>query len=373
MTNKPRRRALFIVLSVLFVVAALGAAIYFARPVALVAPVAADRAVNAVPGSVTVEAEYQIDLKSETAGRVVTSELHDGKSFKKGDFLAQVDTGDLELEIEELRHQYEAHKSRVAVGSALKLDLATARDDLEIKRRQLKAGNASESDVTKQERTVQAAEQRVELEKVENTLKTQNYETQLKAKQRQLEKMTIRAPFDGIISKVYAHPGDLISNAAPIATIITTSRTVKASISEENFAGVRVGQKASVRFLGYGSQLYNATVERVLPVANPETQRYVVYLDVDLPVEKLVPGLTGEVSIIIDTRDSKTVIPRRALRGNQVFVVKGGEVQLRTVELGYVALNKAEILKGVEQGENVIVEDLDQFQPGEHVRAKVVQ
>jgi len=113
-------------------------------------------------------------------------------------------------------------------------------------------------------------------------------------------------------------------------------------------------------------------VTKVLPTANAETQRYIVHLSVDIPVEKLVPGLTGEVSIVLGTRDAAAIIPRRALRGGEVFVVDGGRVELRKVKVGYLTV-QAEILEGLKKDDEVIVEELDRFQPGDRVRVKKAQ
>jgi RND family efflux transporter MFP subunit len=344
--------------------------LHLLRPVAVVSAARPGRAVNAVPGSVTVSAEYQMELKSEIGGRVLRSALDPGLPVRAGDFLVQLDPADLRLEIERIESEAEAHARRVAVGSAIRLELETAREAAANMERMLKLGNISEVDVTKQQRLVKQFEQKLELEVVENALRTSGFENTLKVKRRQLDKMTITAPFDGVVSQVFARPGDLISEGAPIATVIATGRTVEAKISEENFSGVRVGQKASVRFLGYGPQLYGASVTKVLPTADPETQRYVVHVNVDLAPEKLVPGLTGEISIVIGERDARTIVPRRALRGNDLLLVSGGRVERRTVRLGYVGLNQVEVLEGLAPGDRVIVEELDRFQPGDRVRPR---
>ena len=44
---------------------------------------------------------------------------------------------------------------------------------------------------------------------------------------------------------------------------------------------------------------------------------------------------------------------------------------LQKVGLGFVSLNEVEILSGVKEGEQVIVEQLDRFRPGDHVRVEV--
>lgn len=346
---------------------------YRMRPIAVVAAVVSERAFKAVPGSVEVKAEYTMELKSEVGGRIIRSELDPGKKVFKGDVLVQIDTGDVDLEIDRIKNEITAAKRKVELGSTLKADVDNLRDTVANLERQTKTGAYPESEMEKQRRLLKQLEQKMELDEVAMKLALDINENALRTKQREKEKMTIIAPTDGVIASinVNARPGDLIGRDSPIATLISSSRTIEAKVSEENFAGIKPGQKASIRFLGYGSQLYNASVTKVLPTANAETQRYIVHLSVELEVEKLVPGLTGEVNIVLGERDADCNIPRRALRGSEVMVVKGGTVELRKVRLGYVASNRAEILEGLKKGEQVIVEELDRFQPGERVRVKL--
>jgi RND family efflux transporter MFP subunit len=352
-------------------VVAFGVALLFlTRSVAQVAVVKRGKAVNAVSGSVTVQAEYQMDLKSEVGGRLIRSELDPGKLVKQGAFLVQIDPGDLQLEIERIQSENEAAKKRIAIGSQVALDLANARDNLENLERLTKSGNYPEAELVKQRRLVEQIRQKRELEDVNNRLLIEGYENTLRVKKRELEKMTITAPFDGVVSLVLARPGDLIGANSPLATLIATSRTVEAKISEENFASIRVGQKASVRFLSYEGQP-SATVVKILPTADPLTQRYIVHLAVDIAPEKLVPGLTGEVSIVVGERENTLIVPRRAAFGSNLYVVQDGRVELRKVKVGYVSLNEVEIVEGVKQGEQVIVEQLDRFRPGDRVRVDV--
>jgi RND family efflux transporter MFP subunit len=343
------------------------------KPTAQVAPVTKGLAVNAVSGNVTVQAEFQMELKSEIAGRIIKSELDPGKEVKAGMILVQIDPGDLQLTLERTETDLDAAKQRVAVGSAIKLELETAQDELANFERMTKSGNFPPGELEKKRRSVKQIEQRVALEDVTNKQAIATLENTLKVTRRQLDKMTIIAPFDGVVSLVYARVGDLINSNAPIATLITVSRAVEAKISQENFADVRLGQKATVRFTGRENDRYDATISKILPTADAETQRYPILLDVKCPIEVLVPGLTGEVNIVVAERDAQARIPRRALFGNNVYVVQGGRVQLRKVEVGYVSLNLAEITKGLTAGEVVIVEGLDKFRDGDRVSTQVVK
>ncbi|MFA5265569.1 MAG: efflux RND transporter periplasmic adaptor subunit [Opitutaceae bacterium] len=345
----------------------------WSRPVAQVARVKSDMAANAVAGSVTVQAEYTMDLKSEIGGRVLESSLELDQHVRTGDVLMRIDSTDLKLEIEKIQNDYEAAKKTLAVGSSISLELDAARENLTNAERQRKAGIISDAELTRLKRQVQGIEQNRDRGEIANKLTLGNLENALKAKQRQLEKMTITAPFDGIVTLIYARKGDLIGERSPIARIIASGRLVEGRLSEENIAGVRVGQKAFVSFLPYVNQQFVSKVVKVLSSADPDTQRYPVHLEVQIDPARLLPGLTGEVSIILDERPSKAIVPRRSVIGDKLLVVNDGMVELRKVKVGYVSMTAVEILEGVSPGELVIMDQLDQFSDGKRVRPALTE
>ena len=375
MSAKPARS--HTLLKVVVAVALLAAAAYsvslYMRPVAKVVAVVAGDAEDAKPGSVTVKEEYTMQMKSQIGGRVLATDykLEQGMHVKEGDILVKLDTGDIVVEMEQIQNEYNAAKQRIDVGSAAKYALESARSDFTNTERLYKMGQIADSDYQKSRRAVETLEQQLMLEKVRNEEDLATDENSLKAKQREIDKMTIRAPFDGQISYVFAHPGDLIDSGSPIVSLITTSRVVEAKIAEEDFANVQLGQKVLVKFLPYGEWLYHGTVTKILPTADPETQRHLVDLDIsDIEKDKLIPGITGEVSIVVGAHHADAVIPRRALINESVKVVTGGRVELRSVKRGFIWLTGAEVTQGLKPGEFVIVDDLDNFRPGESVRTE---
>jgi len=357
MANNTSRWGLKLAAAAVVLVAAGFTVTYFLRPEAQVVLVKRGKAVDARPGSVVVQAEREADLKSEYGGRILKSDLRPGTKFKAGEFLVQLDTHELELEIQKTQSDMDTAEKRIAAGSTFDTLIANARDDLATKEKQYKLGSLSETDFTEAKRALEHLEQSRELERLDNQQKLDNLKNALKTEQLQLSRMTLTAPFEGVVSTVYASQDDIIAPNQPIAHLITTSR--------------RVGQKASVRFLTYGDPPSNATVAKILPTADPETQRYMVYLNVEIPPEKLVPGITGEASIDVGEHENTLIVPRRAVSGHNLLVVDGGRVELRRVELGFASLNEVEVLSGVRERDAVIAEQLDQFQPGDHVRTSV--
>ncbi|OIR06380.1 macrolide export protein MacA [mine drainage metagenome] len=368
MPNKPKSILLRVVLIAAAAVVAVYAVLFWMRPSVPAVRVKAGMATNAVSGSVIVEAEYTMDLKSEVGGRVLSSTMSLDKRVKEGDVLLQLDTTDLRLALDKTKADYAAAQQRVKIGSPLVFQLAAAQDAYSNAQRQYKAGLISESDLRAQKRQLDSIEQQRETEMVNNKQTLENFQNAIEIGERQISKMTIRAPFDGIIAQVYTRAGDLIGGGAAICRLISTSRTVKARISEQDIAGIRVGQKAYVQFLPYDIEQFPATVSKVMSTADPETQRYEVDLNVKIDPAKLLPGITGEVSIILDEHPSKTIIPRRALLGDEVFVVDDGVLSVRKVKVGYLSMTAAEIREGVSPGEWVVVDKFNGLRDGEHVR-----
>ena len=346
---------------------------YMLRPTAPVMAAVRGKSLKSVAGTVEVKAEFAMELKSEVGGRVKSTDLDVGKRVFAKDVLVQIDTGDVDLEIERIRNEIVAAKKRVEVGSTLRAELENLRDTFENKERQTKAGAYPAAELEKDRRTLQQMQQRVDLDEVNLRLALQNLENSLRSKEREKSKMTITAAVDGVVTAVLARPGDLIGSNSPIATIMAVGRVIEAKLSEENFSLVQVGQKASVRFLTHGNNQYNAVISKVLPSADSATQRYTVFLDVFLPEDRaLVPGLTGEVSIIIAERPDAVIVPRRALIGEYLYVLEGSRLTRRKVEKGYESLNQVEIVKGVQPGELVVVEQHDLFRDGDRVRPQVL-
>lgn len=358
----------------LVLLSAAGFAVFFnLQGTARVKPAGRDTAVDAVTGSVVVHADGGMkELKSEAAGKVVVANIKPGSRFNKGDVLVQLDTTDLDRDIREAKRAYDEARERNKLRREGNVERLVTAEKLDTAKRLLSLGSASQEDVNNLQRALAAIDLNLKLADLDEVKAKNDYDVLMERYTLQRAKMSIVAPFDGAIEGSLVIESELISAGQPVAIIYSSKRVVAAKISEENFGRVRVGQAARLRLLTYGSQNYDAKVSELLPTAD-DAQRFTVYLDVEVEPEQLKPGSTGEVTITLDQRPNQVMIPRRALfDGNKVLVVTNGRVQRREVEVGYVALNVVEIRKGIEVGEQVIVEGLEGFRDGQRVRVEVV-
>jgi RND family efflux transporter MFP subunit len=219
-------------------------------------------------------------------------------------------------------------------------------------------------------RNIEVLKDRKALEDISNQQSLDQFENTLKQKRRALAKMKVTAYEDGTVTELFTQSGDLVGPSQVLGRVISRSRLVVAQISEENFAGIRPGLPVALQFLGYYGKRFTGKVERVLPGADEKTKRYTAFLSIDIPVEQLAPGLTGEASITIDQRENALMVDRRGVLGvenSKLYVVRNGRVHFTPVTMGFVGQNYAEV-SGVKEGEEYILDMLSVFKNGQRVR-----
>ncbi len=330
-------------------------------------------AVNAVPGTVIVLAEKEMLIKGEYGGRVITSNIKKGTAVSENDILIELDTGDIDLEIEKAEIEERQAKRNTEIRSPFQHVLDTSRDtllDLELR---LEKGSVRELDVTKARRAVEKIEDDIAREKLRNESALQTLENTIKRLRRNKEKMVITSPIDGIVTDIFAHKGDLIGGSATVAKVVSKTRIVEVKVSEEHFEGLEIGMPARVVFLGIESDPFYANIEQIIPVADQSTQRFTVHLNVEIDPERLDPGLTGDATITIDENQDAIQVPRQAVVNDRILLVENGIVVEKEIQTGYTSITMIEVIDGVSEGDTVIVEDIHLFEDGDRVKPVMKQ
>lgn len=358
----------------IFVAGGIAAAVIFVgngdffRTEISVAVVEKGKAIDAVPAVVEIRPKREIDFRSELGGRVNESSMEVGKEVEAGEILLRLDQTELLREREQVKIDLETEEKAREVGSPLRFDLEELEEEQKRREQLLEEGRISQRELDEQNRRVARLRNEISLNEIRENQRIRILRNELDRIDAELGKTILRSPERGTVVAVHAYPEDLVSPRGTVARLLSDERVIEASLSEENFAGVKPGQPATVRFLSYGSRLFQGKVAEVFPAADRETQRYKIRLDLDMPKELMVPGMTGEASIVLGEREETLLIPRRALIGRDVFAIRDGVAELQRVELGFISLNTVEIRSGLAEGERVAVENLDRLRDGDKVR-----
>jgi len=343
-------------------------------PASAAALVTRGQAVYTVTGSVTVAAESESTLASPSGGIVLVDgyKISLGQEVKTGELLARLDPGELTFLKQKTQMDLNQVNSLIAPDKKLSSEIQLAITEQDIASNKTLVEHEPPffppADYARLQQTAAAQKALAEKERSELETNAKVLENQLKDYDDQLNRLNIVAPYDGFITTVSAHPGDLVTLGAPVAGIISKKLKVEAEVNQDDIAAVHEKENATVTFFAYPGKSFPATVERVLPSSDKATQRFTVLLEIANPSEDLRAGLTGEVSFAAGEKNNALLIPRRALVGNNVAVVKNGRVEIRLVQAGILTLTEAEITQGVSEGDVVLTENLDLFRNGDRVR-----
>lgn len=318
------------------------------------APVVRGAILQAVsaPGSVVARRESRIG--TEVTGRIQRVFVSEGDRVDAGAPLFQIDPTSYEM----ARRQAEAG-----------LDLARA----ELK--QIGADLARARALRRQDVVAQQ-----ELDRLTTAL------TVAQARERQAEEMValaghnqertlVAAPFAGSVAARLADEGTT-ALVQPQTIVIVLQETgeleAHAAIPESQLALVQVGDRAVVTVEGLPEPLETA-VSAVSDSIDPGTRTYLVKMPVPNPDRRLKAGVFAQVEIRPQAKADVLLVPREAVRTEdgraRLFVVRDGRAQPVPVEIGIVSDAQAEVLRGVEAGEQVLVgEAAREIAPGMRVR-----
>ncbi|WP_043588904.1 efflux RND transporter periplasmic adaptor subunit [Geminisphaera colitermitum] len=358
----------------LLLLAAIGAGLWFwlgRRHTVTVATIKRDTAVDAVPAIVNIRPAFNVTINAEVAGLVLNSNLKPGKIIKEGELLIEIDPTLLSIEVQRLANQIETTKTQNALNLDQQISLERRKEDLEIYERQFREGTYPEKEIVRRRRDLDLFVEQQKKDQINRDQQLRELETQLELRKRDLSKTKLLATTTGTVTDIYVYPGELVSNRSAVVRLFSDELIVEARVNEEDFSGIKPGLEAYVRLLTYGDTLYPATVEQVLPNADTETQQYRLFLAmIKFDPAKLIPGLTGEASIIRSRRANALVVPRQAVFNSTAFRLENGTARLVPVKTGFRGLNQIEILDGLSEGDQIITSGFDTLKDGDRVNTK---
>ncbi len=178
----------------------------------------------------------------------------------------------------------------------------------------------------------------------------------------------IKAPISGIISTVSTQEGETVaaSLSSPVfVNIIDLEKLqVSAYIDETDIGKVKVGQNIKFITESFSDTIFNGKVVSVYPKA--EITNNVVTYKIEATIDnfdksKIKPDMTVYMDVIIETKNSVLLVPLKSVKlingQNFVFLKKGSEkFEKRAVQLGVVNNGMVEILNGIKDGDEIVME-----------------
>jgi RND family efflux transporter MFP subunit len=192
----------------------------------------------------------------------------------------------------------------------------------------------------------------------------------------QLRHAVMKAPFAGVVTGKYLNEGDMINPQMPgaqgVVSLVDLSRVkIRINAAEREVTKLREGLPVEVRVDVYPDQVFPGQVSAVNAAASPATRTFEVQVVVPNPRGELKAGMFARVAVVVAAREETIVVASDALLGTEadryVYVVQDGIAVRKSVRVGIMQNGLAEIVRGLEEGEQLVVVGQQMLQQGSRV------
>src|SRR5690606_25534706 len=187
---------------------------------------------------------------------------------------------------------------------------------------------------------------------------------------RQVDALTLRAPFDGQVGQVQVPQGTQVVAHGPVLSVVDLSRfEVEIKVPESFARDLGIGMPARIN-------ANNAQFAGEIAAVSPEVVNGEVTARVRFAEGRQPPGLRQNqrlsVRIVMDTRKDVLMVERGPFLeqdgGRHAYVVDGGTAVRRPIQTGAASLGAVEIVSGLQAGDRIVVSGTDQFDNAERIR-----
>ncbi len=354
----------------------------------------------------TVEALASTTLSSEVAGYVAEMKVDEGDIIRQGQVLAQVRALPHQLAMKRAKAMAQADRERLR-----ELKTGTRREDLAVAKANLAKAKVTANmarkshtrSVSLQQRKIVSDEEfdqayeRLEEGQAEVAVRQAVYERALAGARKEeiaaaaaraaasqadaalaqdrLERTTIRAPFDGVITLKHTEVGAWVAVGDELFDLEKNDKVwVRVDIPEAFYNAIPLGSEVSITFDSVPNAPFVGKVTKKIPRARGRSRAFPVKIELENPEGQLATGMLARVDLKTPNEGQKSVIvPRDALvpRGPKQILYRvqdkeGTSVaELVEVKPGRYFGEAVEVFGDLRAGDRVVVRGNERLRPGQ--------
>ena len=209
-----------------------------------------------------------------------------------------------------------------------------------------------------------------------------SYESQAKVVsqiQEQIEKTIIKAPFNGVIDEIITEQGTIVSpGASQIMRVVNLSEMhIETDVPERHLTSVTKDKTVEVGLPVLGETILTK-VGQVGSYINPANRTFKIEIPLTNESKMIKPNLTAKIKINDYTNEKALLIPQSIISENAngeeyVYVIKNKKGGLGVAEKAVIETGKSEgdyieVVKGIENGAEVILEGARSVKAGQEVK-----
>jgi len=335
--------------------------------------------------------KYEQSITSPFLSKIDSIYHRAGDLVKAGDQILKIDTGLFRLQYEKLLNEYELTRNQQdKLRLNMERDLIELNTQLEIMNLKVRSfenrleaqkiifesggGPRANYDQAKLDLNISQLEAEQLQQRISNKEKSfltelKELELRLKIQQNSIEEMEkqlqvarTESARDGVVTWVLdeigatVFPGDVIAKVADL-----TDFRIEAITAEVNAPKILIGNQVKIRL---NEQILKGNISNISPAVENGTMTFLVDLN-DQKTGSLRPNIRVDVDVITSALTDIIRIPNSSyLNGSgiqDIFVIRGNKAFRRTVKIGRTSFDYAEVLSGLEPGEEIILNDLSEY------------
>jgi membrane fusion protein (multidrug efflux system) len=301
--------------------------------------------------------KFFADVKSEVTATVTEVYVTEWVPVRKGERLARFDTSEIDSTVAALK----------AVEAQARVGESRARREYERAQQLQTFGLITPQAFDDAKSAVEAAE-----------ASTSAAAAQIRTAQARLAKSLLVAPIDCVVAFRGVNVGDRVENMGgnePLFRIVDNRiLDLTVSVPSTRLADVKVGQVIEFSTDALPGRTFTGKVMFINPAIDQASRSAKVIAEVVNSDGALRGGSFAKGRVIVDNRESVLQVPREALlnwnieqQSADIFVVKGGQADRRTVKTGSSNGTSVEIVSGVQAGEQVVTRGGFAIRPGDRI------
>jgi RND family efflux transporter MFP subunit len=206
--------------------------------------------------------------------------------------------------------------------------------------------------------------------------KLREMEAILEQERNHLKDTTIVAPFRGEITRKYLDAGAFVSPSSPPTALVnlvyTETLKIVVNVLEKDISLLKAGMQAKVRVDSYPDRVFEGRVEKINSALDVSTRTLQAEVYIPNRDRFLKPGMFANVEVVLLEKPQTLAIPREAILESDnemsVFVVEGKQAVRKRIAIGYEQDRMVEVLKGLNEGDQVVIKGQQLIKDGSTLR-----
>jgi membrane fusion protein, multidrug efflux system len=317
-----------------------------------------------LPGE--IQPYLSVSIRAKVPGFVERILVDRGSVVKEGDLLVELSAPEMTAQIAEIEAKVQAAEADRLQAEA---QVAAAQSTYDrLKKAAETPGVVAGNDVIQAQKQVEAAQAVVRsreqaVHALQATVQTQKD---------LLAYLKITAPFDGIVTERFVHPGAFAGpsgNEAGLVTLQQVSRLrLIVPVPEEDVGTMLKGALVMFRVPAYPERTYAGAIARVSHALDPKTRTEPVELDVINRDGTLAPGMFPTVAWPVHSSHPGLFVPRTAVvtTTERTFVIRdrSGSAEWVDVRKGPAESDLIQVTGALQAGDKVVKRGTDEIRPG---------